>query len=63
MAKKCKGMLYITDHQGPENQNQCIIRAKVPSPMSSDSYNQIKDKTAAGEDVKDWNPSVLQRRN
>lgn len=31
--------------------------------MSSDSYDQIKDKMAAGEDVKNWNPSVLQRRN
>lgn len=31
--------------------------------MSSDGYDQIKDKMAAGENVKNLNPSVLLIRN
>lgn len=63
MAKSCKGMLNIIGHQGLENQNHCIIRAKGPSPMSSDGDDQFKDKMAAGENVKNLNPSVLLIRN
>jgi hypothetical protein len=50
MANRCEDMLNITDHQGCENQNLCIIKTKIPLHIHSDGKDQTKENITVGED-------------